>query len=158
MAASFTLAREDHADRHARMTEIRERAGELRERLLALAQCELNAYEPVLLALRLPGEDPQRHSRVAEALSHAAQSPLAVSENAAEVAELGGELSRTATEHLVGDAITGTLLAEAACRAAGRLVEINLAKAPRDPRLAKVTELISGAAVARAKALQGFSG
>jgi hypothetical protein len=49
--------------------------------------------------------------------------------------------------------VTGAVMAEAACRAAGRLVEINLAGAPDDPRLGRVAEAARRAGAAREEAL-----
>jgi formiminotetrahydrofolate cyclodeaminase len=158
MATRFTLGRDDHADRHARMAEIWERAEQLRERLVALAQRELHAYEPVLEALALSHADRDRSGRVRDALSLAADSPLAVAVAAAEVAELGAELTVSGNHRVAGDAITGTLLAEAACRAAGRLVEINLAREPGDRRVSEAAGLASRAASARSRALDEHSG
>src|SRR5581483_667496 len=62
------------------------RAGELRTRALELAEIELHAYEPVLEALRLPRDDPERASRVSAAQTQASRSPLEVSRVAAEIA------------------------------------------------------------------------
>jgi formiminotetrahydrofolate cyclodeaminase len=153
MAAKFTLARDDYADRHARIGEAMERAQRLRGRLIELAERELHAYEPVLEAQRLPGGDPNRAARVRDALSLAADSTVAIARASAEVAELGAELSCTGTEQLVGDAISGALLAEAACRAATRLAEINLAREAQDPRLIDAAGLARRAAAARTRAL-----
>jgi hypothetical protein len=69
------------------------------------------------------------------------------------VATLALEASRDGTRHLRGDALTGLLLAEGACQAAARLVRINLAGMPRDPRLVEIEELTEAAAAARAEAL-----
>jgi methenyltetrahydrofolate cyclohydrolase len=114
---------------------IDEAAG-LRARAVELAEAELHAYEPVLDAQR--AGDPER---VAEALSRAADSPLAIARAAAEVAELGASVAAGGKQALKGDALVGVVLAEAACRAAGRLVRINLARTPDDPRLAELSEL-----------------
>jgi formiminotetrahydrofolate cyclodeaminase len=111
----------------------------LRARALDLAEEELHAYEPVLEAQRA-GEG------VAEALSRAADSPLSIARAAAEVAELGAHVAASGKEAVKGDALVGVVLAEAACRAAGRLVAINLAGSPDDPRLAEVAELEARAA------------
>jgi formiminotetrahydrofolate cyclodeaminase len=116
MAANFTEARDD----------AYERAGLLRTRALELAEIELHAYWPVLEALRLPREDPDRSRRVADARSQASRSPLEVARVAAEVAELAADLAHAGNPNLAGDAIAGALLAEAAAQAAARLVEINL--------------------------------
>jgi methenyltetrahydrofolate cyclohydrolase len=153
MTGKFTLARDEFANRHARIGEAMARAQQLRERLAELAEGELHAYEPVLQAQRLPGDDPHRAVRVRDALSLATDSTVAIARAAAEVAELGAELSRTGNEQLVGDAITGALLAEAACRAATRLTEINLAQGAEDPRLTDAAGLARRAAVARSRAL-----
>jgi formiminotetrahydrofolate cyclodeaminase len=142
MAARFTLARDAYADRHPRMREIADRARALREQLLELAEAELHAYEPVLAALRLQREDRERAARLREARSQAAQSPFEVARAAAEVAELGAETARTGNPNLEGDAITGALLAEAACRAAAHLVETNLSEAEDDPRVAEARKLV----------------
>jgi formiminotetrahydrofolate cyclodeaminase len=158
MAAKFTVAPGDDADRGARIGEAIERVRRLRERLTELAEHDLEAYGPVLEAQRLPRDEPDRAGRVREALSVAADSPAAIARATAEIAELGAELSRGGNEHLVGDAITGALLAEAACRAATGLVEINLAREPQDPRLPEVAAVARRAAAARAKALARLSG
>jgi formiminotetrahydrofolate cyclodeaminase len=56
--------------------------------------------------------------------------------------------------NLIGDALTGALLAEAACRAAANLVKINLVDAPADPRLEEAEELSERALAARLTALR----
>lgn len=120
MAARFT---EGHlATKH--------RADELRARALELAEIELDAYAPVLEALRLPREDPDRAERVDAARTEASQSPLEVSRIAAEVADLAAELATAGNPNLSGDAIAGALLAEAAAQAAAKLVAINLTDGP----------------------------
>jgi formiminotetrahydrofolate cyclodeaminase len=148
MAARFTPGRED----------VVSEAGVLRERLLDLGERELGAYEPVLEAFRLDADDPDREARLREALSAAADSPLEIARAAAAAASLGAELAVTGNAHLTGDAITGTLLAEATCCAAARLTQINLARVPSDPRLDEAAELTRQASAARAKALGGMDG
>lgn len=120
MAANFA---DGHADTFAR-------AGELRTRALKLAEIELHAYEPVLEALRLPREDPERADRVSAAQTEASKSPLQISRAAAEIAGLAAELATGGNPNLKGDAIAGALLAEAAAQAGARLVAINLTGGP----------------------------
>ncbi|MBV9194885.1 MAG: cyclodeaminase/cyclohydrolase family protein [Solirubrobacterales bacterium] len=131
------------------------RAVELRERALELADRELHAYEPVLAALRLPREDPKREQRLRNARAQAAETPLALAVVAVEVAELAAGAVREGNHHLAGDAITGALLAEAACAAAARLVEINLAGDPGPGARAEAAELARRAGAAREAALAG---
>jgi formiminotetrahydrofolate cyclodeaminase len=118
-----------------------ERAAELRAHALELAEHELSAYAPVLEASRLPKDDPSRAERLTKALSDAADSPLEIARTATEVQSLARELAETGNKTLEGDANTAAELAQAACRAAARLVEINLQRTPDDPRLTEARQL-----------------
>jgi methenyltetrahydrofolate cyclohydrolase len=135
------------------METVRDRAAALRAEALELAEADLTAYEAVLAAVRLPPDEPDREERVDAALAAASEGPLAIARAACEVAVLGAEAARTSNLHLRGDAAAGALLAEAACRAAAHLVELNLAARPDDPRLKSAAELARDAASARLSAL-----
>jgi formiminotetrahydrofolate cyclodeaminase len=126
------------------------RAGGLRGRALELAEVELHAYEPVLEALRLSREDPQRDARVEAARIEASQSPLEIAHIGAELAEGAADLARTGNPNLAGDAIAGALLACAAAQASARLVAINLTSGPA---VAEALEQARRAATARDRAL-----
>ena len=128
------------------------RLGALRKRALALAEEELSSYAPVLEARRLPEDDPSRASRLAAALEEASASPLAIAESAAEVAELGAEVTLVAAPAVRGDAAAGVTIAEAATAAAARLVEINVGSAEAAERALGAARR---AAVARARTASG---
>src|SRR3712207_9251272 len=115
MAAGLGLARGVEIP-----SEARERAHELRARALELAQDELSSYAPVLQALRLPDDDPERPARLEGALSAAAESPLAITEAAAETAELGARVSAGSRRDVRGDPITGAGLADAHRKSVGQ--------------------------------------
>jgi formiminotetrahydrofolate cyclodeaminase len=129
------------------------RAGALRDRALELAERERDSYEPVLEALRLPASDPDRGARLSSALAAASAAPLAIASVAAQLAGIAAETVDGVSEQLVGEAVVASELAEGACRAAARLVQINLAGAAGDPRLTEVAGLIQAAAEARAETL-----
>ncbi len=129
------------------------RAPILRQELLAAGERELASYEPVLAALRLPSESRERARELRRALSSASETPVAIARAGAEVAELAARVAQASTPALRGDATAGVLLAEAATRAAARLVEINLRGQPADPRLEEVARLSGRAATARESAL-----
>ena len=129
------------------------RAGELRAYALELAERELHAYEPVLDALRLPSDDGDRGRVLAAARSAASGLPLQIAGIGAELASLGAQTAAGGSRHLTGDAVAAVLLAEGSCRAAVRLVEINLAGAGEDPRLRQASELARQAAASREYAL-----
>jgi methenyltetrahydrofolate cyclohydrolase len=129
------------------------RAGALRDRALELAERDRGSYAPVLEALRLPASDPERPTRLASALAAASTAPLAIASVGAQLAGIAAETVDGVSEHLMGEAIVASELAEGACRAAARLVEINLAGAAGDPRLTEVAGLVKSAADARAETL-----
>jgi formiminotetrahydrofolate cyclodeaminase len=116
----------------------------LRARLLRLAEEDAKAYENFLLARRMPEEvDLEvRNAAVGEALSRAADVPLAIAEAALDVSSLAAELAERGNHNLRGDAATATLLAEAAVRSTANLVEINLATREDDERVARARELV----------------
>ena len=139
---------------HGRMTEVAARGGELRARLVELAEQELPRLRAGARGDPLAARATRRATaRVAAALSGAAESPMAITRAAAEVAQLGGELAERGAWRLVGDAVTAALLAEGACVARPRrLAAINLCAVADDPRLAEVSELAAAAAGARTRA------
>ena len=130
----------------------RREAKVLRRRLLELAEADAEVDEPVIAAMRMPEQHPERAARLEAAQSAAAEVPLEIAEAAARVAELAAETARVGNLHLKGDSVTGAMLAEGASRAAARLVEINLAGSG-DPRLERAAEAIRRAAAAREDAL-----
>ncbi len=133
MAASFTLARPEVADRHVRMAEIAQRAAQIRPHALALADRDAAAYATVIDALALsPGAS--REERLATALSDASDIPLEIARLGAEIAAFADELQRDGNPNLSGDAAIASELAAAATTGAARLVTINLRDHPDDPR------------------------
>jgi formiminotetrahydrofolate cyclodeaminase len=129
------------------------RAGALRDRGLELAERERESYAPVLDAMRLPAADPDREARLASALAAASTAPLAIASVGAQLAGIAAETVDGVSDQLVGEAVVAAELAEGACRAAARLVQINLAGVPADPRLTEVAGLVTAAAEARAETL-----
>jgi formiminotetrahydrofolate cyclodeaminase len=130
-----------------------ERMRLLREHALELAERELDSYAPVLAARRLPADDPERATRIDEALTDASAAPLAIAEAASEVAELGSGIAASSGRAVRGDALAGVLLAEAAAAAAAALVEINLAGREAE-ELTRAREAAARAAAARSTALR----
>jgi methenyltetrahydrofolate cyclohydrolase len=129
MAAGVALAdRDEDPDMERR----RARAAELRHDALRLADEDAAAYRTVIDAA--PTQRP-------EALSVAADPPLAIAEAAAETGRLAAASAAEVSGPVVGEARAAVQLAAAATRAAAGLVELNLGAAPQDPRLARAREL-----------------
>ena len=153
MTAAFTLARSEYADRHERMARVRARGGELRAEAVAWPRASSTSTARCSRRCGCPRDEPGRAQRVEAAMSEATDSPLAIARGAAETAELAAETAQTGNLHVHGDAVVGVLLAEAACAAAARLVELNLTGHPEDPRLEEAAELPRRALAARLTAL-----
>jgi formiminotetrahydrofolate cyclodeaminase len=119
-------------------------AESLRARLLPLADEDARAYQNFLLARRMSRDvEPElRDTAIGDALSRAADVPLAIAEAAHDVAMLAAELAERGNPNLRGDAATAALLAEAAVRATANLVEINLATREGDDRIRRAGELV----------------
>ncbi len=125
--------------------ELADRADASRRRVAPLATADAESYGRVLDAYRLPREpDPEtRRERIRDALSGAADVPLAVAEIGSEVAGIAARLVEEGNPNLEGDAMTAVLLADAGVRAAATLAEINLSSANmEDGRLGRANELV----------------
>jgi len=116
----------------------------LRARVLPLAEEDARAYESFLLARRMSKDfDPQvRDAAIGEALSRAADVPLAIAEAALDVASLAAALVERGNPNIRGDAATAVLLSEAAVRATANLVEINLGTRDGDERIERARGLV----------------
>jgi formiminotetrahydrofolate cyclodeaminase len=116
----------------------------LRARALPLADEDARAYENFLLARRTPEnvEPEVRDAAIGDALSRAADVPLAIAETGLDVASLACELAERGNQNLRGDAATAVLLAEAAARATANLVEINLGTREGDERVERAREVV----------------
>ena len=151
LAAALTaMAARFSADHLADAETIADRAEELRNRVMPLAQADAAAYGRVLDAYRTPRDDEKRRRRIREALSEAADVPLSIAEVGVEVAGNAARLVEEGNPNLRGDAVTAAALAKAGVRAAATLVEINVsAGGADDDRLSRVDQLLATMAPAQ---------
>jgi len=119
----------------------------LRRRAEALAIIGSEAYAQYLEALELHDDD-----ALGAALEHAADTPLQVAEVAADAAQLAAQLADRGEPSMQGDAVAAALLAEAAARAAGNLVAINLSVRADDERVRQAKQLVADATAAAERA------
>ena len=131
MVSAIECRREDAS---AQAAARRDRAGELRPLVLALADEDVEAYRAVLAAR---GDQ----ARFREALAAAADPPLRIARHCAELRELALDAAANARGGVSGEAMAAVALAAAAVAAAVPLVELNLGGAPADPRLVEAREL-----------------
>ena len=135
--------------------DLAEQADASRRKAAPLAKADADSYGLVLDAYREPDSE-TRTARVRDALSGAADVPLAVAEVGSEVAGVAARLVEEGNPNLEGDAITAVLLSEAGVRAAVRLVGINLSTADiDDDRLGRANDLVDTAAATVRRAMEG---
>jgi methenyltetrahydrofolate cyclohydrolase len=125
----------------------RAQALELRDRLLALAAQDAQAYEHALGALE------RRDSGLRRALARSAEVPLAIAGTAGDVAELAAETAERADGHARADAAAAAALAAGAAQAASKLVSVNLAALEGDERVRRAGRAAEAASDAAARAL-----
>jgi formiminotetrahydrofolate cyclodeaminase len=135
--------------------ELADQADAARLRVAPLARADAESYGLVLEAYREP--DPEaRTARASDALSGAADVPLAVAVAGSEVAGIASRLAQEGNPNLRGDALAAVLLADAGVRAASALVGINLSSANvDDDRLRKANRLVDTTAAAVRRATEG---
>ena len=135
--------------------ELVDQADASRRRVAPLATADAESYGPVLDAYREP--DPEtRTARVRDALSGAADVPLAIAEAGSEVVAIASRLAEEGNPNLEGDALAAVLLAGAGVRAAAALVEINLSSANVDDgRLGRANNLVDTTAATVRRATEG---
>ena len=150
MAARFSTDQLADADRIAVSAEG------LRSRVMPLARADAAAYGRVLDAYRSSRDDEEgRRRKVRDALSEAADVPLAIAEIGAEVAGISVRLAEDGNPNLRGDAVTATALAGAGVRAAAVLVEINVrAGGTEGDKLSRTGELLAATSAAQ-EAVEG---
>jgi len=111
-------------------------AERLRAGAANLADDDAEAYGAVIAAWAASrGDERSRRQQVDAALTRAAGVALEVAELGAETARLAGRLAVEGKRDVRGDAATALLLAEAATRAAARLVAVNVETGGGDDHL-----------------------
>jgi formiminotetrahydrofolate cyclodeaminase len=139
---------------------VHERAHSIREEVSGLAYADGRAYGVVLEALRMePGE--ARTQSLDDAVSGAIGVPMRVLELASEVAILAADVAETGNRNLEGDALAGSLLAEAAARSAATLAQLNASMLSRhavaDAHLERLRPALARATRARERAVTAYT-
>jgi methenyltetrahydrofolate cyclohydrolase len=133
--------------------ELAEQADASRLRVAPLARADAESYGRVLAAYR---DSEDRTERVRDALSGAADVPLAVAEAGNEVVGIASRLVEEGNPNLEGDAMAAVLLASAGVRAAAKLVQINLSTVNvDDDRLRRANSLVDTTAATVRRATEG---
>ena len=130
MVANLTIGKKKYAAHEDAMREVRERAGQARQRLMALARADSEAFEAVLRAARLPATSPEEEAARAKAQEaanlEAARVPLRTAETCLLVVQMATRAAQDGNRQAVTDAGVAGSLAGASGEGALLNVEINL--------------------------------
>jgi glutamate formiminotransferase/formiminotetrahydrofolate cyclodeaminase len=130
MVAQLTIGKGKYADVQDRMKTIVSESKELKEQLESLVVRDAQAFEDVLLALRMPIETENEKSARNEALQMATematQVPLEVAQLSLNALALAVEVAERGNRNAITDAGAAAEVAMAAIRAAGYNVKVNL--------------------------------
>ena len=131
-------------------------ADTLRARALSLATSDALAYEDALATMANVDqiEPDRRDAAIQDALIRSAEIPLLISQTACDVSHLAADVAEAGNPEVGADAAVAAVLAGAAARAAGHLVEVNLATVPDDERAARGEVFASKAASAARRAVE----
>ena len=129
MVASLTLGKKRYADVQGRIEELIPRFEAVRSELLALADEDAKAFEPLSRAYGLPKGTEEERAHKAEvmeaALRAACEPPLKIMEKTCEAIDLVDEVSRIGTRIAISDAGAGATLLSAALKAVSLNIFIN---------------------------------
>lgn len=132
MVAELTLKNERYADAHEDMQVVRDEAERLRAEVLSYIQKDADAFGALVVAWRLPKDDPSRAARNEAATRAAAEVPLALAEACARIFPLAAQVLAKGVASARSDGELAVLFAAAAIRGALYNVRINIKNMPEN--------------------------
>jgi formiminotetrahydrofolate cyclodeaminase len=151
MVCRLTIGKKDYEPVEAAMRAALGEAEALRQRLTAMIAEDVEAFDALMAAYKLPRateeEKTVRSRAVQEALKQATDVPLACAQACAQVIELARRVAPTGNRGVISDAGVAALAAHAALRSAALNVRINVPSI-KDPefvrsRRARLDELLA---------------
>ncbi len=134
MVANLTLGKKKYVPVQATMMEAQAEAGRLRSALTSLMRRDSQAFERVLVAIRMPQGTPaeaeERSRALVEATWEATRVPLETAEISTEVARWAARMVAQGNTNAASDGATACALARAAVESALWNVQINLQNLP----------------------------
>ena len=132
MVAELTLKNERYADAHEDMQAVRDEAERLRAEVLSYIQKDADAFGALVVAWRLPKDDPSGAARNEAATRAAAEVPLALAEACARIFPLAAQVLAKGVASARSDGELAVLFAAAAIRGALYNVRINIKNMPEN--------------------------
>lgn len=125
MVGNLTTGKKKYAQYEQDIRRILDRAGELRERLIACVDEDAACFEPLSRAYGIPKDDPFRDDVMEKALNTACSAPMNILRLAAEAVELHGELLVKGSRIMLSDVGVGAMCCQTALKGAALNVLTN---------------------------------
>ncbi|NDJ77236.1 MAG: glutamate formimidoyltransferase [Chloroflexi bacterium] len=126
MVARLTVGKKRYAEVEETMQAVAAGASELRRQLLDAVSDDVQAFDEVMEAYRLPKDDPGRAEAIQTGLARAADVPLNVARLALDAMQLAQQVATQGNSNAVTDAATAVLMGLAAVEAAALNVRVNV--------------------------------
>lgn len=130
MVCNLTIGKEGYGKVEGEMKEVLTQAEELKQGLGDLVDQDIEAFDKVMDAYKLPKDDERRKERIEQALKRATQVPYQVAESCFNILELSGKVARKGNRSALSDTGAAAYMAEAALQIALLNVDINLELLP----------------------------
>lgn len=143
MVANYTIGKPRYAPFEADVTAIRDRAEEIRGRLLELVDADARAFLVLSGAHALPKTDTARGERLEAATLEACEAPLGMIEACCQALDLLSGILEKGSRMLVSDTGCGALLCKAAMECAAMNVYVNTKTLRDRDRAARIEETVS---------------
>jgi methenyltetrahydrofolate cyclohydrolase len=130
MVCNLTIGRKGYEGEEAEMRQALDEAEALRKRLTAMIDADVQAFDGLMAAYKLPRATEQdkasRSHAVQQALKQATDVPLGCAQACAEVVELARRVAPIGSRSVISDAGVASLAAYAGLRSAALNVAINV--------------------------------
>jgi formiminotetrahydrofolate cyclodeaminase len=130
MVCNLTIGKKDYGEVEGAMREALAQAEDLRQRLTAMIAADVEAFDALIAAYKLPRateeEKLARGQAIQQALKQATDVPLACAEACGRVIELSRRIASIGNRGVISDAGVAALAAHAALRSAALNVYINV--------------------------------
>lgn len=143
MVANYTIGKPKYASFEADVTSIRNKAEELRAKLLTLMDADAQAFLALSEAYAMPKTDATRKAKLETATLNACEAPLEMVDACCQALELLSSILAKGNKMLVSDTGCGAVLCKAALESASMNVYVNTKTLQDRDRAAIINETVS---------------
>lgn len=145
MVTGLTIGKKNYEDSWTKMEEIKEKAMNIKEELLVLADKDSDSYAAVLNCFKMPKETDEdkkkRSAAIQEATLGAALIPLNVAQTTAKIFDLAEEVVKYGNKNAVSDGAVAALHARCAVHGAILNVLINVSSLKDENKRNELTKI-----------------